>query len=397
MSHDKNPKQSSIVVSIEHKFFECNGITYTALAFDYEYWRTYLDFFESVVVFARVLPADKLEPSFRRACGPGIAFSPCPYYHGPKQFFCKLPAILVAALSVAYRNDKFLLRSGVVSNILWLLLLIHRKDYGCEFTGDVKSAIRGFSSQVNKKVSVKIEFISAALHFTARMQARRAIACSYVSNATRALYPARSPKSEFVFSSVSLPPIELKKRSHVIGSEVSLITVGRLENEKGHRYLIDAIEILNRCNKEMRFKVLFIGDGTRRDELVAHAKKIGIQADFSGTVTDKNWIYRAVASADVFVLPSLSEGMPRALIEAISLGTPALASSVGGVVEVLEPDFTFLAKDAASMANHINKIVSESAQTRAFNSNNILASVREAYGEKRMKDMKTEFWTCISK
>ena len=110
-------------------------------------------------------------------------------------------------------------------------------------------------------------------------------------------------------------------------------TVGSLYPVKGHKYLIDAVpSVLGRFPQTV---FVIVGQGGLREELEAHAARLGITAHlrFLGhreDVRDLLWIY------DIFVLPSLSEGMPLALLEAMAAGLPAVAANVGGVIEVLE-------------------------------------------------------------
>ncbi len=118
----------------------------------------------------------------------------------------------------------------------------------------------------------------------------------------------------------------LNQLSPVIG------TVGSLYPVKGHRYLIDAAPSVLRRFPQAVF--LIVGQGGLREELEAHAARLGIAAHlrFLGHRED---VHELLSIYDIFVLPSLSEGMPLALLEAMAAGLPAVASQVGGVTEVL--------------------------------------------------------------
>jgi L-malate glycosyltransferase len=108
-------------------------------------------------------------------------------------------------------------------------------------------------------------------------------------------------------------------------------TAGRLSPVKGHDRLLRAARlILDRA--EARF--LIVGDGPLRDELAISARRLGVDhaCTFAGERSD---VYDLVAAMDVFVLPSLHEGIPMALLEAMGLGLPVVASAVGGVPEVV--------------------------------------------------------------
>ncbi|UCH33718.1 MAG: glycosyltransferase [Armatimonadota bacterium] len=110
-----------------------------------------------------------------------------------------------------------------------------------------------------------------------------------------------------------------------------IVSVGRLSREKGHRYLIDAAAQLR---SPQRIHLLFVGDGPEKpalERLVA-SHDMTAMTTFAGWRTDVVPFYRA---ADIVVLPSLTEGLPVALLEAMACGKPVVASDVGGVAEVL--------------------------------------------------------------
>jgi glycosyltransferase involved in cell wall biosynthesis len=119
------------------------------------------------------------------------------------------------------------------------------------------------------------------------------------------------------------------------GGETVVGTVGRLSPEKGLTHFLQAArEVLN-ARDDVRF--LLIGDGPQREELAGLARALGIEdrVHFAGFVPEPAEIYAAL---DIFVLPSLSEGMPISLLEAFAAGRPCVATSVGGVVELLGRD-----------------------------------------------------------
>ena len=84
--------------------------------------------------------------------------------------------------------------------------------------------------------------------------------------------------------------------------------------------------------------MLIVGSGPREQELRALARELGVDAAcvfIDPAVDDRFGVYDLLAALDVFVLPSLSEGIPMALLEAMALGRPAVAASVGGVPEII--------------------------------------------------------------
>jgi glycosyltransferase involved in cell wall biosynthesis len=109
-------------------------------------------------------------------------------------------------------------------------------------------------------------------------------------------------------------------------------TVGRLEDQKGHAYLLQALPAMLAEIPDVT--VLLAGDGRLRPSLekLAQDLQVADRVRFLGTRRDMPLIYRAT---DVFVLPSLWEGLPLALLEAMGAGLPVVATQVGGIKEVV--------------------------------------------------------------
>jgi len=116
-------------------------------------------------------------------------------------------------------------------------------------------------------------------------------------------------------------------------------TVGRLSPEKNHALFLDLIRALVRLRPQVRGVI--VGDGIMLRALEQKAEQMGLHGviAFLGQRSDP---VRLMAGFDVFVLPSLIEGFPNALLEAVFLGVPAVASNVGGNPEVLgDPELLF--------------------------------------------------------
>ncbi len=119
-----------------------------------------------------------------------------------------------------------------------------------------------------------------------------------------------------------------------IDAETCLIgTIGRLTPVKGLSYLLQAVPILLRLRANV--KLLIVGDGAIRKDLEAQARDLGIGENvvFLGHREDTLELMQAL---DIFVLPSLSEGIPMALLEAMAASRAVVASRVGGIPEIVD-------------------------------------------------------------
>lgn len=109
-------------------------------------------------------------------------------------------------------------------------------------------------------------------------------------------------------------------------------TVGRLETVKGHCYFLEAARMILAERDDVVFEI--IGSGPLLDSLKTTARTLGIseRVNFRGFRPDARSL---IAAMDIFVLPSLHEGIPYVLLEAMSFSKPVVCSAVGGVGEIV--------------------------------------------------------------
>jgi len=134
-------------------------------------------------------------------------------------------------------------------------------------------------------------------------------------------------------TSKSETPLELKKKLH-FRPDVQLIGhVARLHYEKGQLYLLKAFQQL--LTQKSDVKLLIVGDGPERQALEKFVSKQSLEAEvkFLGYRKD---ITDILSIIDLFVLPSFWEGLPLAILEAMALGKPVVATRVGGIPEIID-------------------------------------------------------------
>lgn len=143
-------------------------------------------------------------------------------------------------------------------------------------------------------------------------------------------------------------------------------TVGSLYPVKGHRFLLDAMSIV--LERFPNTVLLIAGRGELEVPLKDQAKSLGIEGKvrFLGMRQD---IPRLLALMDVFVLPSLSEGLSMALLEAMAAGKPVVATRVGGNPELVEDGKTGMlvtAEDAKELAASLMRMLEEPTTMHVF-------------------------------
>lgn len=140
--------------------------------------------------------------------------------------------------------------------------------------------------------------------------------------------------------------------------------VAGLKPVKGHRHLLEAAAKVMKADS--RVHLVLAGDGELRDEIAAHARRMGIGARTS-LLGHREDSAQLAAAFDVAVLASLSEGLPNAVMEAMAAGAPVVATAVGGVPELIEDGKTgFLVPpaDSEALAERIEYALSQADLTR---------------------------------
>jgi len=144
----------------------------------------------------------------------------------------------------------------------------------------------------------------------------------------------------------------------VAKNDLVLGTVARYTDQKGHKYLISAAPDIIKTFPNVHF--VFVGDGPNRSDMEAQIKQLGLQNHFHllGFRTD---VVDLLNLFDVFVLPSLYEGLPNVVLEAMACHKPVIATGVDGTVEAVEDGITGYIvppKNPAALAEKINHLLS---------------------------------------
>jgi glycosyltransferase involved in cell wall biosynthesis len=148
--------------------------------------------------------------------------------------------------------------------------------------------------------------------------------------------------------------------------ELLIASVGRLSREKGHEDLIRAFRRLLERGPPISCRLLLVGDGGERGALMAQASDLGDKVVFTGHVSDP-WPYFCIAN--LFVLPSHTEGSPLVLFEAMAAGLPIIATAVGGVPEVVQHGRDALlvpAVDVESLTGALSTLAGDAARAAAL-------------------------------
>jgi glycosyltransferase involved in cell wall biosynthesis len=217
--------------------------------------------------------------------------------------------------------------------------------------GLMAAILAGVPAVATEQLSAPITFSRWALH--QRLLAHAV--CRYITVSHElAVFLQRTMrfpagKIRVVHNGIPLEPYEHLTEGRANGAVFTVLTVARMDAQKGHRHLLDAAARL----PGIRF--LFAGDGPEKAALSQRASHLGI-ADRITFLGQRQDVPALLASCDLFVLPSLFEGLPLAILEAMAAGKAVVASAVGGSPEAVlhgETGLLVPPADAASLASAI--------------------------------------------
>jgi len=144
----------------------------------------------------------------------------------------------------------------------------------------------------------------------------------------------------------------LTKEAGFKGDVIVIGAVGRMEEVKGHQYFVDAfIELLNSHPDLIeKVRLVILGDGQHRQKCL-HALNEAGYSDYAWLPGSVNNVYELLPEFDVFVLPSLAEGISNTILEAMSCGLPVIATDVGGNPELIKVSETGILVPPSSVAS----------------------------------------------
>jgi glycosyltransferase involved in cell wall biosynthesis len=170
-----------------------------------------------------------------------------------------------------------------------------------------------------------------------------------------------------------------------------IVTVGSLEHPyKGTDLLIEALATI--LKRRSNVELVVIGDGRHRRALERQADELGVSqsVQFRGHIPSVLDVRRELNAASLFVLPSRTEGLPRAMVEAMARGLACIGSAVGGIPELLDPDDLVPAGDAAALAEKILLVLSSPARLKHMGDRNL--RVAAEYRDEVLRERRLGFY-----
>lgn len=180
----------------------------------------------------------------------------------------------------------------------------------------------------------------------------------YIRPSNIRVIPNGIPLNEFE-TPTALSIKELRNQLQVDDEATLIGSVGRLDTRKGFEYLIRAIPAILREHPDT--VVLLAGDGELEQSLKALAQELGVE-DYVRFLGFWHDVRTLLAALEVVVVPSLSEGAPLSIIEAMAMGRPIVSTRVGGLTEIVDDNETALVvrpRDPGDIAHKVSRVIKD--------------------------------------
>jgi glycosyltransferase involved in cell wall biosynthesis len=319
--------------------------------------------FDGLVLFGRALEADA---DAEYVMPDDVELVELPHYSSLRRFFEVLPTVGGTARAFWRGLDRvetvWVFGPHPFAVLLTLLCILRRKQV---VLGVRQHSVRLYEARVTGWRRLPSLAAVRALDGAYRLLARRmkvTVQGAELADYYRTGGNAVLPLAESIVRNDELVADRAERDP---SSPVELLTVGRLETEKNPLLLVEALARLD-AEQPGRFRLTWVGRGPLEEEVFGRARELDVDGliEVHGYVPFHAGLLDLYRRADVFVHVSLSEGLPKVLIEALASSTPIVATDVGGVRAALDDGRAGLLvppADLESLVGAIQRLVDDAS------------------------------------
>ncbi len=370
------------------------GNYYGESSFNYELWSRYLNSFSEVVIMARTLyDKNYIGDENHLSSGLKVSFIELPYFIGPAQYLKKRKEVKDKIKeSIENIEAVYICRvPGTIGDLVINYLNKKNRPYGVEVVGDPWDVFAPGSVH-----HILRFFFRWQGYLNLKRNVAKATAALYVTeNTLQQKYPVAKAAYQTVASNVKIQDvlIKTKPKEHAKKEQYTLISVGSLEQMyKAPDIVLRAIKTLS--NEGVLCNLVWLGDGIYKAQMQNLAKELGVSdyVDFKGNV-GVNEVREHLLAADIFVLVSRTEGLPRAVIEAMAVGLPCVGTKVGGIPELLEKEALIPKNNSKALVEKIKDLILEPTFYNQQSTRNLLEAAK--YKESILTEKRTAFYNYL--
>jgi glycosyltransferase involved in cell wall biosynthesis len=312
-----------------------------------------------------------------------------PDFVGPVQYLKCRRRIMRAAREALSQADSILLRGANPTGMpIYYLNRDTGRPYGIEVIGDpheslargsVRHPLRPYFRWLYTREQRRVCYDAyVAAYVTAQSLQRR--------------YPAGPGRWATHYSDVVIPPNGFRDSAQAVYNGVGpfrLASIGTMSvMAKAFDVLIAAVA--QAVNAGCDLELSIIGDGQHLPELRQLAQRLGVEqrVRFCGTLPPGGPIFAELDRAHLFVLVSRTEGLPRAMVEAMARGLPCVGTAVGGIPELLAAEDLVPPDNVRALAERLIELARQPERLAAMSRRNVQTAAD--YSEERLRDRRIE-------
>lgn len=373
----------------DHKFKENDGRYFSEGKITDDVLSRYLDSTENISIVSRMEAMSNISQlsqiklnNIKFVPVKGLVFSEI-----FSRFFIENSIVIINNIS---KSDFLVVRMPSFLGAYALILnLFIKKKYFIEFVGDPKEALMTSKENINLPFKL-FAYIFSDLN---KFFIKRADGVIYVTQfALQQDYPTNGLADYASNVEVTIQEKIINIDDYKIhGEKFKIGLIGSFNNHyKGLTEAITALSFLKDSDKNLELHIL--GSGSLKSHYESLAKKLSVShmVFFDGILEGGGEVADWLSSLDIYIQPSYTEGLPRALIEAMSVGLPAIATDVGGIPELLPEDALIKPYDSKALSEKIKFFV-DSQQLR-FEHGKLNYEKAKGYDQKVLKQRRSEFW-----
>lgn len=349
---------AKLLLSCDDSIFLNNGRFYAASQDKLDFYRRYLRVFDELRLITRCEKDKPLQAGYVPLDNDSrIEYIPVPDFHGPKQYakvflevgrtLCHITencdaAVLRIPSTIAMRVGKKVMKKGL--------------PYACEVVFDAEDAWRG-DKGLNKMIWKKIDYDMRRMCSSAN-----GVSCVTEYYLQKHYYSQKPEAFVSHYSSLALdksfygrPKVLSEKKTFIIAHTSNQVA---FNGRKGYNQILEALRLLKERGVavEVRFAGKDYQNGT--EQLLVYANQLGVgeMVKFEGYLS-RAALDEFLSNADLYVMPTKAEGLPRVIIEAMAKGLPCITTPVSGNPELLNAHFLVDYYDIKTLADRIEELV----------------------------------------
>jgi len=337
--------------------------------------------FEKVCVCARVVEDTPAAPFDFPLEVPNLELIPQPLWTTTAGSLIHLVGIARAYLQTCRRADVLFVRGMCpYTAVLYLCAFALRKPICHWIVGDPVALLQ--TGPRNGRVADALALLYAMQDRLFTRLGRWMTNGALICNGRELALAYSSPRTNEIVSSTIRDCEFFTREDTCQGPVVRILFVGFVRPEKGIEYLLDAV---SQIRADVPWELEIVGPrdfpdyGNKLDEIAA---KLGIREriEWTGYMPNGQPLFDRMRAADLFVLPTLSEGTPHVLVEARANGLPCISTNVGGVPSTVTHGYDALLvppKDACALAQAIEHVIADGKLRRDLIGNGLIAARKQ--------------------